>query len=58
MKKILVAIVAVFTLSLGLVGCNTVQGFGQDLEAGGKGLSKAAERTKGDDATAKKKHSN
>jgi len=29
-----------------VIGCNTIKGAGQDLEAGGRGLEKAAERNK------------
>lgn len=30
----------------GLVACNTVKGFGEDLQAGGKAITKKAESSK------------
>ena len=42
MKKALMGFVAsVFALAV-LTGCNTVQGVGQDVQAGGKAIEKAA----------------
>ncbi len=32
---------ASFVLALGLVGCNTVQGIGRDIEKGGEAIQKA-----------------
>lgn len=29
-----------------VIGCNTIKGAGQDLEAGGRGIEKAADRNK------------
>jgi len=43
-KFIYLVILTVFTFSL--AGCNTMAGFGQDLQAGGKALTKAADKDK------------
>ena len=40
MRKV-IALVGVFAVAL-LVGCNTVQGFGKDLEKGGEAIQKVA----------------
>lgn len=40
MKKIMIFLVAV---SFALTGCNTIKGAGQDISAGGKAISNAAE---------------
>ena len=42
MKKLLVLIVAVIAVA----GCNTISGVGQDVEAAGKAVDKAAQDTK------------
>ena len=42
MKKITTLLAAV--LVLGLVGCNTVQGFGQDVQKAGEKLEDAAKK--------------
>jgi predicted small secreted protein len=42
MKKLLLIIAAV----LATAGCNTISGMGQDIEAGGKAVDKAAQDTK------------
>ncbi len=39
-KTLMLALTAAFILSL--AGCNTIHGFGQDLEATGEGLQEAA----------------
>ncbi|WP_175757252.1 entericidin A/B family lipoprotein [Burkholderia cepacia] len=39
----LVAALALAGLGFGLAGCNTVQGFGQDVNAAGNALKRAAE---------------
>ncbi|TES82694.1 entericidin A/B family lipoprotein [Burkholderia cepacia] len=39
----LVAALALSGLGFGLAGCNTVQGFGQDVNAAGNALKRAAE---------------
>jgi len=36
--------IAIICLVLGLVGCNTMNGVGQDLKAGGNALSKSAQK--------------
>lgn len=46
LKKIFIALFIGAFFSCGLSACNTVQGFGQDLQSGGKSLSKAAEKAK------------
>ncbi len=43
MKKILLAITCVSVLAL--TGCNTFRGAGEDIQAGGSGISHAAEKT-------------
>ncbi|MBL0283565.1 MAG: entericidin A/B family lipoprotein [Zoogloea sp.] len=40
MRKV-IALVGVFAVAL-LAGCNTVQGFGKDLEKGGEAIQKVA----------------
>lgn len=40
MKK-LILLVVVLTLPLALTGCNTLQGVGSDLQAGGQALDRA-----------------
>lgn len=44
MKRIIkLSLIAIIMANLALVsGCNTVAGFGQDLQAGGEGITKAA----------------
>lgn len=42
MKKVSLALVASVFALIGLAGCNTVQGVGQDVQAGGKAIEKAA----------------
>ena len=44
MKKL--GLVAVLVSLLGLAGCNTVSGAGQDLQRGGAAITGAAERHK------------
>ncbi|MGP8471981.1 entericidin A/B family lipoprotein [Burkholderia sp. PR2] len=39
----LVAALALAGLGVGLAGCNTVRGFGQDVNAAGNALQRAAE---------------
>ena len=39
-------VAALFTLTL--VGCNTISGIGQDVTAGGKALTKSADKTQND----------
>lgn len=45
MKK-LIKIMSVFTLIIGISGCNTISGIGEDLSAGGKAMSKSAQDVK------------
>ncbi len=46
MLKKLAAIAALAGLVLGLAGCNTVEGVGQDVQSGGKAIEKAADKAK------------
>ncbi|KAB0644883.1 entericidin A/B family lipoprotein [Burkholderia latens] len=39
----LVAVLALAGLGFGLAGCNTVRGFGEDVNAAGNALQRAAE---------------
>jgi len=43
MKKLIVALFALGSLPL-LTACNTVEGVGEDVEAGGKVISKTAKK--------------
>lgn len=43
MKKILIAVICCATL--GLAGCNTVRGVGEDVQSGGSAVSHAATHT-------------
>jgi predicted small secreted protein len=45
-NKIFLALFILGVSSFGLVACNTVQGFGDDLQTGGSSLSKAAQKAK------------
>ncbi len=41
--KLIISLLSVFTLSLCFItGCNTAKGFGQDMQAGGQAIQKAA----------------
>ena len=42
MLKQFAALFALAGLVLGLAGCNTLEGVGQDVQAGGKAIEKAA----------------
>jgi predicted small secreted protein len=45
--KRLVALLSLAGLVVGgLAACNTMQGFGQDMQAGGKAIEKAADKSK------------
>lgn len=44
MKKTPIAFFAALLAALALAGCNTVQGIGQDVQAGGRAIERAAER--------------
>ncbi|MDB5367097.1 MAG: hypothetical protein JWM77_3024 [Rhodospirillales bacterium] len=41
------AALALFAATLGLSACNTMEGAGQDVSAGGKALERSADRNKG-----------
>ena len=40
-------LVALLCLMVALGGCNTIEGAGKDIKAGGQAIEKAAERNKG-----------
>jgi predicted small secreted protein len=40
----LAALAALVGLVIGIGGCNTIQGIGQDLQAGGRAVEKAAKK--------------
>jgi entericidin B len=42
--KQFIKIIFIFSFVAALVGCNTVEGLGKDMQAGGKALSKSAEK--------------
>ena len=42
MLRKLAVLVVLGGLVLGLAGCNTIEGIGQDVQAGGRALEKAA----------------
>ena len=44
MKALLIALLGMSVI--GLTACNTVEGFGQDVKATGKGIEKAADQSK------------
>jgi predicted small secreted protein len=46
MLKKLVGLVSLIGLVLGLAACNTMEGVGQDVQAGGKAIEKAADKNK------------
>ena len=45
MKKFLI-LFSLIAFTTALSGCNTVQGFGQDVQSGGKALSSSAKKVK------------
>lgn len=45
MKKI-VSVLSILMFTLGLSACNTMKGFGQDVERGGEKVQGAAEKAK------------
>jgi predicted small secreted protein len=46
MTKKLVALVALTGFVLAATGCNTVEGAGKDIKAGGEAIEKAADKNK------------
>jgi predicted small secreted protein len=46
MVKKLAAALALAGFALGLAACNTVEGFGKDMKAGGQAIESAAEKSK------------
>jgi predicted small secreted protein len=42
----LAALAALVGMVFGIGGCNTVQGFGQDMQAGGRAIERAADKAK------------
>lgn len=51
------ALAGILIGSLGLVGCQTMHGLGEDISSGGKALSNAAEPSKKGSKTTKKQSS-
>lgn len=45
MKRI-ISILSILMFAVGLAGCNTMQGFGKDVEKGGEKVQGAAEKAK------------
>lgn len=45
MKKI-ISMLSILMLAIGLSGCNTMKGFGKDVERGGEKVQGAAEKAK------------
>jgi predicted small secreted protein len=45
-KGLVVALAMCMTASLGAVGCNTFRGAGRDISAGGRGIERAADRSR------------
>ncbi len=43
LMRMLIVMVAAFTISWLLAGCNTIKGAGKDIEAGGKAIQRAAD---------------
>jgi predicted small secreted protein len=43
--KALIAVLAAALLGM-LAGCNTVEGFGQDTQAAGRGIERAADKSR------------
>ena len=41
------AALVLFAATLGLAACNTMEGAGQDLSAGGRAIEKSADKNKG-----------
>jgi predicted small secreted protein len=44
--KTIVSVLSILIVSLGLTACNTMKGFGQDVERGGEKVQGAADRNK------------
>jgi entericidin B len=42
LKKMLIAVSALAVISAVLAGCNTVKGAGEDIQAGGSAIARAA----------------
>lgn len=45
MKLVVMLVMSILTIAV-LTGCNTVQGIGQDIKAGGAAIERAATRAK------------
>ena len=54
--KFSLMVAALVLTSLGLAGCNTVEGFGKDLETAGKKISTASEKEKNSSPSDTAKH--
>ena len=44
--KTIVSVLSILIVSLGLTACNTMKGFGQDVEKGGEKVQNAADHNK------------
>jgi entericidin B len=44
--KALAALCSLAVIGLSRTACNTVEGFGQDVQAGGRAIERAADKTK------------
>lgn len=47
MKKHFVIWIAAFCALMGVTACNTMEGFGEDIEAGGDAIEDSASKNKG-----------
>lgn len=48
MKKITLGLLLILAASVGLAGCNTMAGFGKDVQDAGQSIHKSAEKHKPD----------
>lgn len=46
MRKLLIALIALPLFSASLAGCNTMSGFGKDVEAAGNKIENSADKRK------------
>jgi predicted small secreted protein len=51
LKIVAVSFALISALLLGISGCHTAEGFGQDLESGGKAIQKSASGNNASDST-------
>ncbi|NDF13005.1 MAG: entericidin A/B family lipoprotein [Proteobacteria bacterium] len=48
--RIFIMTLALIAMTAGISACNTMEGAGQDIQAGGKKLERSADKHKGDDS--------